>query len=188
MVTNEMTVSFSALSRNEAFSRVVIAAFAAQLNPDLNDLTDIKTAVSEAVTNAVIHGYDGIENGVVTLNCRLFEGKEADSEETTAAGEGASAVSRKEDCAEEKCIRHGQCRGHEKTERSALIEIVVKDEGRGIEDINRAKEPLYTSKPELERSGMGFTVMETFMDSVQIISEKDKGTTVILTKKINGAW
>ncbi len=135
---NEMRLEFPSKSANEAFARIVAAAFVSQLDPTLEELTDIKTAVSEAVTNAIIHGYEN-KAGIIRMNCRLFE----DS-----------------------------------------IEIAIIDEGKGIENIEQARQPLFTSKPEMERSGMGFTVMESFMDSVEIVSEPGKGTTVVMSKKI----
>jgi len=136
---NEMKLEFPSKSANEAFARIVAAAFASQLDPTLEELADIKTAVSEAVTNAIIHGYEN-KAGIIRMNCRLIE----DS-----------------------------------------VEIAVIDEGKGIENIEQARQPLYTSKPEMERSGMGFTVMESFMDSVEITSEPGKGTAVVMRKKIS---
>ena len=141
---NEMNLSFSAKSENEALARVCVAAFASRLNPTLADINDIKTAVSEAVTNAIIHGYDGdsseIKNGTVYIYCALNSGE-------------------------------------------LVIEIM--DDGIGIPDIEQAKEPLFTSKPEMERSGMGFTIMETFMDRISIESEIGKGTKIVMYKKLN---
>ncbi len=134
-----MEISFLSLSRNQAFARVSVAAFVSQLDPTLEELADIKTAVSEAVTNAMIHGYEN-RAGTVKVICSY----------------------NKQD-----------------------IRIVVKDQGLGIKNIEQAREPLYTSKPELERSGMGFTVMESFMDRVEIKSEIDQGTTITMDKKIN---
>lgn len=136
---NEMKLEFPSKSSNEAFARIVAAAFVSQLDPTLEELADIKTAVSEAVTNAIIHGYEN-RPGFIRMNCRLYE----DS-----------------------------------------VEIAVIDEGKGIEDIEQARQPLYTSKPEMERSGMGFTVMESFMDSVEIVSQPGKGTAVTLRKTFN---
>ncbi len=133
---NEMRLEFPSKSQNESFARVTVAAFAAQLDPTLEEIADIKTAVSEAVTNAIIHGYENTI-GIVTVIAKLYEGK---------------------------------------------IEIEVIDEGKGIEDIEKARQPLYTSKPELERSGMGFTVMETFMDEVEVVSAPGQGTRVKLVK------
>lgn len=133
---NEMRLEFLSKSSNEAFARIVAAAFVSQLDPTIEELADIKTAVSEAVTNAIIHGYDG-RPGNVRMNCRLY----ADS-----------------------------------------VEIAVIDEGRGIEDVALARQPLYTSRPEMERSGMGFTVMESFMDRVDVVSSPGKGTTVTMLK------
>lgn len=136
--SNKMRISFPSLSRNQAFARVAVASFVSQLDPTLEELADIKTAVSEAVTNAMIHGYENQE-GTVELSCSY---------------------------------------------QWDDVEIIVIDQGLGIKNIEEAREPLYTSKPELERSGMGFTVMESFMDKVQINSTIGQGTTIIMNKKI----
>lgn len=136
---NEMTVSFTARSENESFARMTIAAFAAQLDPTLEQLSDIKTAVSEAVTNAIIHGYDSDMRGIVTMTATV------DKE---------------------------------------MLYITINDDGAGIEDVELAREPLFTSKPELERSGMGFTIMESFMDRCEVISEPGKGTMVVMAKRV----
>lgn len=135
---NEMKIEFSSKSQNESFARVVIASFVAQLDPTLEELSDIKTAVSEAVTNAIIHGYEDYE-GKVHMYCKIIDNK---------------------------------------------VYIEIKDLGKGIEDVNKAREPLFTSKPELERSGMGFTVMETFMDEVEIESKIGIGSKIIMRKKL----
>ena len=139
-MSNVMEVKLSAKSENESLARVIVASFAAKLDPTLDELADIKTAVSEAVTNAIIHGYDEDESKFVYLRCEI-----------------------KED----------------------TIKIVIEDRGKGIEDISMAMQPLYTSKPELERSGMGFTVMESFMDGIEVSSIKNDGTKIVMTKKIN---
>ncbi|WFA09599.1 anti-sigma F factor [Tissierella sp. Yu-01] len=139
MDKNYMKLEFLSRSNNESFARVVVAAFASQLDPTLEELSDIKTAVSEAVTNSIIHGYEFGE-GIVTLESLI---------------------------------------------ENNYIEIKVTDKGKGIGDIEQAMEPFYTSKPDLERSGMGFTVMETFMDELKVESTKEVGTTVIMKKKIN---
>ena len=136
-MNNIMEVKFSA---NESLERVIVASFAAKLDPTLDELADIKTAVSEAVTNSIIHGYDEDDSKFVYLRCEI---------------------------------------------NKSTIKVVVEDRGHGIEDISMAMQPLYTSKPELERSGMGFTVMESFMDDVTVSSIKDEGTKVVMTKKIN---
>ena len=136
---NEMKTEFASKSENEIFARVCVAAFAAELDPTMSELTDIKTAVSEAVTNAVIHGYEGGE-GTIYLRCGI-----------------------KED----------------------TIYIEIEDKGIGIENISEAMEPLYTSKPSEERSGMGFTVMESFMDNIEVFSKVGEGTTVKMKKKIS---
>ncbi|WP_018131926.1 anti-sigma F factor [Effusibacillus pohliae] len=141
MARNHMKLEFASLSQNESFARVAVAAFVSQLNPDMEELTEIKTVVSEAVTNAIIHGYEGTE-GIVTVTCSL-DGK--------------------------------------------TIELVIEDQGRGIPDIEQARQPLYTSKPELERSGMGFTIMENFVDEIEITSEVGKGTRVRLVKSMKSA-
>ncbi len=139
-VINYFTVTFPATSRNESFARVVVAAFAAQLDPTLEELNEIKTAVSEAVTNAIIHGYRDRE-GEVVIVCSLRQDNS--------------------------------------------LEVIVKDSGPGIDNLEQAREPLFTSRPDLERSGMGFTVMEEFMDSVSIQTEPGQGTAVTMTKKIS---
>lgn len=139
-MSNILEVKFSAKSENESLARVIVASFAAKLDPTLDEIGDIKTAVSEAVTNAIIHGYDEDESQIVYLRCKI---------------------------------------------ENDTIKIVVEDRGKGIDDISMAMQPLYTSKPELERSGMGFTVMESFMDDVVVSSIKDEGTKVVMTKKIN---
>ena len=138
--TNYMEVSFKALSVNEGFARVVIAGFCLPLNPSVDEIGDIKTAVSEAVTNCVVHAYpDG--NGVITMSCEIV--------------------------------------GND-------VKIVVKDNGIRIKDIEKAKEPFFTTKPDVEeRSGMGFTVMESFMDSVEVVPNGAKGIMVTMRKRIN---
>ena len=136
---NYMKLEFLSKSSNESFARVVVAAFASQLDPTLEELSDIKTAVSEAVTNAIIHGYEYGE-GIIIVEAKIIDNE---------------------------------------------IEILVEDKGMGIADIKQAMEPFYTSKPNLERSGMGFTVMETFMDSLEIESKKGEGTKVRMRKKFN---
>ncbi len=137
---NKVKIILDARSVNEGFARVAAAAFAAQLDPTVEELADIKTAVSEAVTNAIIHGYEG-KSGRVCL-------------EMEASG--------------------------------SLLTFTIRDKGRGIADIEKAMRPLYTSKPHLERSGMGFTVMESFMDSLAVSSRVDEGTRVVMTKRIHG--
>jgi len=135
---NEMKLEFTSKSSNEAFARITVASFAAQLDPTVEEISDIKTAVSEAVTNSIIHGYENKE-GTVTIIAKLFANS---------------------------------------------IEIEIIDIGKGIENIEQAREPLYTSKPELERSGMGFTIMESFMDEVKIESKLGEGTKIIMKKMI----
>ncbi|CEK32073.1 anti-sigma F factor [[Clostridium] sordellii] len=141
-MNNIMEVKFSAKSENESFARVIVASFASKLDPTLDELADIKTAVSEAVTNAIIHGYDENEGMFVKIRCEI----------------------------------------NDKT-----VTITVEDDGNGIEDLDMAMQPLYTSKPELERSGMGFTVMESFMDQVEVSSKKGEGTKVVMKKKIDSS-
>ncbi len=136
---NEMNIIMDSNSRNEAFARVSVMSFVSQLDPTMADITDIKTSVSEAVTNAIIHGYNN-EKGKVYLKCGYKDNN---------------------------------------------VYIEIKDDGVGINNIKEAMEPLYTSKPEMERSGMGFTVMQTFMDSLEVISEEGNGTIVKMIKKIS---
>lgn len=141
-MNNIMEVKFSAKSENESFARVIVASFASKLDPTLDEIADIKTAVSEAVTNSIIHGYDEDESKFVNIRCEI----------------------------EDKTIT-----------------ISVEDFGNGIEDLDMAMQPLYTSKPELERSGMGFTVMESFMDNIEVFSKEGEGTKVIMKKKIDSS-
>lgn len=145
-IKNEMQLSFDAISVNEAFARVAVAAFVTPLNPTIEEISDIKTAVSEAVTNAIIHGYDEefrkreeAEENKVYLCCRIIDD---------------------------------------------VLQVEVKDNGKGIDDVERAMEPLFTTKPELDRSGMGFAFMEAFMDDLEVQSEPGKGTIVQMKKKL----
>lgn len=135
---NEMKLEFLSKSNNEAFARVTVAAFISQLDPTIEELSDIKTAVSEAVTNCIIHGYEDTE-GIIKIKCKIFA-------------------------------------------RSVHIEI--SDNGRGIANIEEAKTPLFTTKPNLERSGMGFTIMESFMDDIQVESIVGLGTKITMKKLI----
>lgn len=139
MTKNRMSIEFSALSKNEAFARTVVAAFVMQLDPTINEINEIKTAVSEAVTNAIIHGYENDPTKNVMLNAEI-----------------------------------------DVMESRIIIEIF--DNGIGIPNITEATEPLFTSKPELERSGMGFTIMENFMDLMHVESEIGIGTKVRIEK------
>jgi len=135
---NEVTLEFPSQSRNEGFARSAVACFAAQMDPTLNELEDIKTSVSEAVTNAIVHGYpDSI--GLVILKLRVLPGN--------------------------------------------VLELAVRDRGRGIPDVDKARQPMFTTGGE-ERSGMGFTIMESFMDRVSVRSAVGKGTTVVMRKKL----
>lgn len=135
---NEMKLEFLSKSNNEAFARITVAAFVAGLDPTIEEISDIKTAVSEAVTNAIVHGYED-KLGIINLKCKIKD-------------------------------------------REVTIEI--SDNGKGIENIEMAKQPLYTSKPNLERSGMGFTIMESFMDSLKVESVLGLGTKVTMKKTI----
>ena len=135
---NEMKLEIKSKSSNEAFARVTVAAFASQLDPTFEELADIKTSVSEAVTNSIIHGYEN-RDGIIHINCKMYD---------------------------------------------KTLEIEVVDYGKGIENIDIAKQPLYTSKPELERSGMGFTIMESFMDEMKVESIVGMGTKVFMKKRI----
>ena len=135
---NYMTLEFPSRSTNEAFARSAVAAFAAQLDPTLEELGDIRTAVSEAVTNCIVHAYPN-EIGIITLRCRLL--------------------------------------------KDNTLDIVIKDKGIGIEDVERARTPLFTTGGA-ERSGMGFTIMESFMTSFNINSTPGKGTSIHMRRKI----
>ena len=135
---NEMKLEFVSKATNEAFARITVAAFASQLDPTIEELADIKTAVSEAVTNCIIHAYEN-QKGIIRVRAYLHNNK---------------------------------------------ITIEISDNGKGIENVDIAKEPLYTTKPNLERSGMGFTIMESFMDEMKVESIVGLGTKVTLTKTI----
>ncbi|WP_019227690.1 anti-sigma F factor [Sedimentibacter sp. B4] len=139
MQNNYVFIKIPSYSTNESFARAAVAAFCSSLNPTIEEISDIKTAVSEAVTNAIIHGYED-EVGDIEIQCRI---------------------------------------------KGQMVEIIIEDFGCGIVNVEKAKEPLFTTKPELERSGMGFAVMETFMDELIVLSEKDVGTKVIMRKTIN---
>ncbi|AKG35482.1 anti-sigma F factor [Paenibacillus durus] len=136
---NYMSVQFAALSENESFARVVVAAFVSRLDPTLDELNDLKTVVSEAVTNCIIHGYDSDPTGIVYISAVI---------------------------------------------RGETVHLVIEDKGKGIDDLELAQQPLYTSKPELERSGMGFTIMENFMDEFEVTSEPGQGTSIRMKKTI----
>ena len=137
MEENKMKIEFLSKSKNEAFARVAVAAFIAQIDPTIDELSDVKTAVSEAVTNSIIHGYQEKEDKIVSVETEIIDNE---------------------------------------------VTIIVEDNGVGINDIDKVKEPLYTSRPDLERSGMGFTVMETFMDKLEVISKDGQGTRIIMKK------
>ncbi|MDQ0219056.1 anti-sigma F factor [Peribacillus cavernae] len=136
---NKMEIQFSALSQNESFARITVAAFIAQLDPTLDELTELKTVVSEAVTNSIIHGYENDPDGIIYISV-MIDGD--------------------------------------------IVEMTIRDEGMGIEDVDEAVQPLYTTKPEWERSGMGFTIMENFMDEMKVISHKGEGTIIRLKKHL----
>jgi len=135
---NEMRLEFLSKSSNEAFARVAVAAFASQLDPTIEEVADIKTAVSEAVTNSIIHGY---EDKLGTV--KIFAGI-----------------------------------------KDSTIDIEISDNGKGIDNLELAMQPLYTSKPDMERSGMGFTIMENFMDKLEVESTPEQGTRIIMKKMI----
>ena len=135
---NEMKLEFVSKSNNEAFARISVAAFVSQLDPTIEEISDIKTAVSEAVTNAIVHGYEDTI-GIVTVICKIHENE---------------------------------------------VYIEISDSGKGIENVEMAKQPLYTTRPNLERSGMGFTIMESFMDELNVQSILGLGTKVTMKKKI----
>lgn len=152
---NEMKLQFDAVSENEAFARVAVAAFVTPLNPTIEEISDIKTAVSEAVTNAIIHGYEGKE----------------DCEKMTMEGEIPYAEK------ENKVYLHCMI-------QEDVLHVEVTDEGKGIENIEQAMEPLFTTRSDMDRSGMGFAFMEAFMDDLEVISEPGIGTTVLMKKKL----
>ncbi|MBP3677114.1 MAG: anti-sigma F factor [Agathobacter sp.] len=152
---NHATVSFDACSMNEGFARMVVMGFMMDMNPTMDELQDVKTAVSEAVTNAIIHGY-GAES-IEVSGVEKMEVTECAQVEMT-------------------CIREGQ-----------KLTIEVKDCGIGIADIEEARQPFFTTKPDMERSGMGFAFMETFMDEVEVYSEVGQGTKVVMTKYIESS-
>lgn len=135
---NFMRIDFLSKTANEGFARMAVSAFISQLDPTIDAVAEIKTAVSEAVTNAIVHGYEGV-TGYVTLSCQWV---------------------------------------------GNVLTIAVEDKGRGISDIAMARTPLFTTKPEHERSGMGFTVMENFMDSVEVYSKPMEGTKVVMVKRL----
>ncbi len=136
--TNEMEIRFDSRSVNEGFARVAVASFMTQLNPTVEEVADVKTAVSEAVTNSIIHGYDN-EVHKVSIRCRIEDN---------------------------------------------VFVVEVCDKGKGIENIEEAMRPMFTTKPEQERSGMGFAFMEAFMDTVEVESEPGKGTKVKMKKTV----
>lgn len=139
--TNEMKIEFDSRSCNESFARVAVAAFMTQLNPTLEEVADVKTALSEAVTNAIVHGYEN-EIRKVYVECTVL---------------------------------------------NQTLRLKVIDYGKGMSDVKKAMEPLYTTGPESERCGMGFAFMEAFMDKVEVESELQKGTTVMMEKRIGRA-
>lgn len=134
-----MNVKFLSKSENESFARVAVGAFISQLDPTMDELTEIKTVVSEVVTNSIIHGYNNEQNHFISIHCEIVDGE---------------------------------------------IRLTIEDTGVGISNLEEAKEPLFTSKPELERSGMGFTIIENFMDTIEISSEINKGTSVKMVKQL----
>ena len=135
---NEMKLEFISKSNNEAFARIAVAAFVSSLDPTIEEISDIKTAVSEAVTNSIVHGYED-KMGIIHINCKI---------------------------------------------KNRRVFIEISDNGKGIENVELAKQPLYTSKPDLERSGMGFTIMESFMDKLAVESVFGVGTKIIMEKEI----
>lgn len=137
-MTNHIKVEFEAKETNVGFARIVAAAFLLNLDPTVDEAEDVKVAVSEAVTNAVVHGYEG-RDGIVYMEAFCYDN---------------------------------------------MVMFSVRDTGKGIEDVKKAREPLFTTKPNEERSGLGFTVMESFMDSVHIESKVNCGTTVTMTKRV----
>lgn len=157
---NEAEIVFDAIASNESFARTAVAAFVAHLNLTVDEMADIKTAVSEAVTNAIIHGYENLEG----------YGRYGDQKPFGYVTHPGKVHLR--------CALEGD-----------LLHIEVIDNGKGIENVEKAMEPLYTTRPELERSGMGFSFMEAFMDELEVESEPGLGTTVRMKKKVgSGSW
>lgn len=138
-ITNEMNINFLSKSSNESFARSVVASFVLNLDPTINELADIKTAVSEAVTNCIVHGYK-MDAGIIYINAKI-------------------------------------------TDTNKII-IKIRDKGCGIENVEKAMEPLFTTAPEEERAGLGFAVMQSFMDKIKVSSKVGKGTTVTMEKTI----
>ncbi|MCR5305135.1 MAG: anti-sigma F factor [Oscillospiraceae bacterium] len=144
MITlNELKCSFPARSENESFARTMVCAFAAQLDPTVEELADLRTAVSEAVTNAVVHGYRGKENGIITVTVRLLPNR--------------------------------------------VVYVRIADKGCGIADIEQAMTPLYSSAPAEERAGLGFTVMQSFTDTLSVRSSVGAGTVITMRKRLQNA-
>ncbi len=159
---NEMEIIFDAVSENESFARVAVAAFITHLNPTVEEMADIKTAVSEAVTNSVIHGYGNLK--------------------------GCARSGRASGPEEQSMVSPGKVRIHCDLENN-ILHIEITDHGKGIEDVEKAMEPLFTTRPDLERSGMGFAFMEAFMDELEVESIPGEGTKVRMAKKIGiGEW
>ena len=138
-MNNQVEFKFRSISENEGFARMVVASFIAPFDPTIGELTDLKTVVSEAVTNAIIHGYEGKDDQWVYMNLSMVDN---------------------------------------------VLSIEIRDEGIGIKDVDEAMQPLYTTKAEMERSGMGFTIMEHFMDAVEVVSESSQGTTIRMSKHL----
>jgi len=136
-IVNQMRLEFLGCAQNESFARVAISAFAVQLDPTIEEVSDVKTAVSEAVTNAIIHGYEGAQ-GTVVLSATIDD--------------------------------------------AHTLTVEVEDRGQGIADLEQAMQPFYTSHPELERSGMGFAVMQSFMDALEVTSTRGEGTRIVMRK------
>jgi stage II sporulation protein AB (anti-sigma F factor) len=141
---NRMRIEFMALSANESFARSAVAAFFAQIDPTIEEIAEIKTGVSEAVSNSIIHGYKEIKDGIVTIECSIYSDRK--------------------------------------------ISIAVEDSGTGIEDVTKAREPLFTTGSQEERAGMGFTVMESFMDRVEVESSLGCGTKVLMIKNLDAGY
>ena len=155
-IRNKASISFDANSINEGFARMVVMGFMMDMNPTMDELTDVKTAVSEAVTNAIIHGYE-MEEDTVDMSCE----------------EGGSVRSEKIPQVEMMCLREGD-----------KLTVTIEDHGVGIGNVEEARQPFFTTKPDMERSGMGFSFMEAFMDEVEVVSQLGKGTRITMSKYI----
>ena len=190
---NYMELNFDAIPENEGFARVVVAAFMAQLDPLLEEVDDVKTAVSEAVTNCIIHGYSDYNRENKEKKYGLL--KENDSRENDDRENcNRENVTRENHNTDNNGREKGENDNHNENENRMVhmecfrcqneLYVLIEDTGIGIDDVKQAMEPLFTTKPDMERSGMGFAFMEAFMDELYVESQKDVGTKVYMSKRI----